>query len=91
MDVLYAAGEATAADVQAGLPDSPSYSTVRALLKKLLLRKLPLRRPLPPRQRPQLMPQPTLPLQPTPKRRLPRTSTLPPRHRPASRPSSLRI
>ncbi|MGE0623151.1 MAG: BlaI/MecI/CopY family transcriptional regulator [Pseudomonadales bacterium] len=36
MDVLYAAGEATAADVQAGLPDSPSYSTVRALLRKLL-------------------------------------------------------
>jgi len=36
MDLLYAAGEATAADVQAGLPDSPSYSTVRALLKKLL-------------------------------------------------------
>lgn len=36
MDVLYAAGEATAADVQAGLPDSPSYSTVRTLLKKLV-------------------------------------------------------
>ena len=36
MDVLYAAGEATAADVQAGLPDGPSYSTVRALLRNLL-------------------------------------------------------
>ena len=36
MDVLYAREEATAAEVQAGLPGDPSYSTVRALLKKLL-------------------------------------------------------
>jgi predicted transcriptional regulator len=36
MDVLYARDEATAAEIHAGLPDSPSYSTVRALLKKLL-------------------------------------------------------
>ncbi len=36
MDVLYAASEATAAQVQKALPGSPSYSTVRALLKKLL-------------------------------------------------------
>lgn len=36
MDVLYASGEASAAEVQASIPDSPSYSAVRALLKKLL-------------------------------------------------------
>ena len=36
MDVLYAKEEATAAEVLDGLPDTPSYSTVRALLKKLL-------------------------------------------------------
>lgn len=36
MDVLYAREEATAADVQQELPGNPSYSTVRALLKKLL-------------------------------------------------------
>ncbi len=36
MDALYAAEEATAADVHAALPNSPSYSAVRALLKKLL-------------------------------------------------------
>ena len=36
MDVLYAKEEATVAEVLAGLPDRPSYSTVRALLKKLL-------------------------------------------------------
>ncbi len=36
VDVLYAEQEATAAQVQAALPGSPSYSTVRALLKKLL-------------------------------------------------------
>jgi len=36
MDVLYARDEATAAEVLEGLPDQPSYSTVRALLKKLL-------------------------------------------------------
>ena len=36
MDVLYARREATAAEVRAQLADSPSYSTVRALLRKLL-------------------------------------------------------
>ena len=36
MDVLYAAGEASAADIQASIPDSPSYSAVRALLRKLM-------------------------------------------------------
>ena len=36
MDALYAKEEATAAEVQAELPGDPSYSTVRALLKKLL-------------------------------------------------------
>ena len=36
VDVLYAQQEATAAQVQKALPGSPSYSTVRALLKKLL-------------------------------------------------------
>ena len=36
MDVLYAASEATAHEVHAGIPDAPSYSAVRALLKKLL-------------------------------------------------------
>lgn len=35
MDILYRCREATAADVRAGLPDPPSYSTVRALLSKL--------------------------------------------------------
>lgn len=33
MEVVYSMGEATAADVVAGLPDPPSYSTVRALLR----------------------------------------------------------
>lgn len=36
MDVLYARREATAAYVHRNLPDSPSYSAVRALLKKLI-------------------------------------------------------
>ncbi|MCB1684624.1 MAG: BlaI/MecI/CopY family transcriptional regulator [Pseudomonadales bacterium] len=36
MDVLYARERATAAEILADLPDSPSYSTVRALLRKLL-------------------------------------------------------
>ncbi len=36
MDVLYAAEEASAADIQASIPDSPSYSAVRALLRKLM-------------------------------------------------------
>jgi predicted transcriptional regulator len=35
MDVIYAAGEANAATVLAGLPDPPSYSTVRTLLRIL--------------------------------------------------------
>jgi predicted transcriptional regulator len=35
MDVLYARGRATAQDVLEGLPDPPSYSTVRALLRVL--------------------------------------------------------
>jgi len=35
MDVLYRQGRATAADVQAGLPDPPSYSAVRTLLRIL--------------------------------------------------------
>lgn len=35
MDVIFARGEATAAEVQAGLPDAPSYSAVRALLRIL--------------------------------------------------------
>jgi predicted transcriptional regulator len=36
MDVVYARGEASAADVQAGLADAPSYSAVRALLAILV-------------------------------------------------------
>ena len=36
MDVLYAQEEATAAEIRAQIPDSPSYSAVRALLKKLV-------------------------------------------------------
>ena len=35
MDVLYQRGRATAAEVRDGLPDAPSYSAVRALLKIL--------------------------------------------------------
>jgi predicted transcriptional regulator len=35
MDVLYQRGKATAAEVQEGLPDPPSYSAVRALLRIL--------------------------------------------------------
>ena len=35
MDIIYARGEATAADIQSGLPDAPSYSAVRALLRIL--------------------------------------------------------
>jgi len=35
IDILYAQGRATAADVQAGLPDPPSYSAVRAMLRIL--------------------------------------------------------
>jgi predicted transcriptional regulator len=35
MDVLYALGQATAQQVLEGLPDPPSYSAVRALLRIL--------------------------------------------------------
>ena len=35
MDVLYQKTKATAAEVQEGLPDPPSYSAVRALLRIL--------------------------------------------------------
>lgn len=35
VDVIYRRGEATAAEVQEGLPDPPSYSAVRAMLRKL--------------------------------------------------------
>lgn len=36
MDVLYARGEASAAEVQESIPDAPSYSAVRALLRILM-------------------------------------------------------
>ena len=35
MDVLYERGRATAAEILAALPDPPSYSAVRALIKVL--------------------------------------------------------
>jgi predicted transcriptional regulator len=35
MDVIYGAGEATAADVHERIPDPPSYSAVRAMLRIL--------------------------------------------------------
>ena len=35
LDILYAQGRATAAEVQAALPDPPSYSAVRAMLRIL--------------------------------------------------------
>jgi BlaI family transcriptional regulator, penicillinase repressor len=35
MDIVYRRGTATAADVQADLPDQPSYSAVRAVLRVL--------------------------------------------------------
>jgi BlaI family transcriptional regulator, penicillinase repressor len=35
MDVLYRTGRATAAEVQAGMPDAPSYSAVRTMLRIL--------------------------------------------------------
>jgi len=35
MDLIYRLGRASAGEVLAGLPDSPSYSTVRALLRVL--------------------------------------------------------
>ena len=36
MDVLYSQAEASVADIQARIPDSPSYSAVRALVRKLM-------------------------------------------------------
>jgi len=35
MDIVYARGEVTVSDVLEGLPDPPSYSAVRAMLRKL--------------------------------------------------------
>ena len=35
LDILYARGRATAADIREALPDPPSYSTTRALLRIL--------------------------------------------------------
>ena len=35
MDIIYARGEAAAAEVHAALPDAPGYSAVRALLRIL--------------------------------------------------------
>lgn len=35
MDVLFKHGKATAADIQAGMSDPPSYSAVRAMLRTL--------------------------------------------------------
>jgi BlaI family penicillinase repressor len=35
IDILYAQGQGTAAEVQAALPDPPSYSAVRAMLRIL--------------------------------------------------------
>src|ERR1700733_4464357 len=35
MDIIYARGEAAAADVHEALPDAPSYSSVRTLLRIL--------------------------------------------------------
>jgi predicted transcriptional regulator len=35
IDILYAQGQATAAEVQAALPEPPSYSAVRAMLRIL--------------------------------------------------------
>jgi len=35
IDILYTSGRATAAEVQTALPDPPSYSAVRAMLRIL--------------------------------------------------------
>jgi len=35
MDVVYARGQATVAEVREGMPDPPSYSAVRALIRLL--------------------------------------------------------
>jgi len=36
MDIVYAVGQATAADVHARLPEAPTYTTVRGLLRTLV-------------------------------------------------------
>lgn len=36
MDVIYRLGKATAAEIHAALPDAPTYTTVRGLLRVLL-------------------------------------------------------
>ena len=40
MDALFEAGELSAQDVRAAIPDAPSYSAVRALLAKLVEKKI---------------------------------------------------
>jgi BlaI family transcriptional regulator, penicillinase repressor len=40
MDALFEAGEMSAQDVKAALPDAPGYSAVRALLAKLVEKKI---------------------------------------------------
>src|SRR5476649_2256237 len=40
MDIIYGRGSATAAEVQAALPEPPGYSAVRAMLAILVTKKL---------------------------------------------------
>ena len=40
MDILYEKGECSAQDVQAGLPNPPGYSAVRALIARLVEKNL---------------------------------------------------
>ncbi|WP_323816308.1 BlaI/MecI/CopY family transcriptional regulator [Cellvibrio sp. NN19] len=40
MDALFEAGELSAQDVRAAIPDAPSYSAVRALLAKLVEKQI---------------------------------------------------
>jgi predicted transcriptional regulator len=40
MDILYRRGEATVAEVMADLPDPPTYSAVRSILRILMEKKL---------------------------------------------------
>jgi predicted transcriptional regulator len=40
MDILYRRGEATVAEVMADLPDPPTYSAVRSVLRILMEKKL---------------------------------------------------
>lgn len=40
MDILFRQGEATVADVMASLPDPPTYSAVRSILRILVGKKL---------------------------------------------------